>query len=100
VSDPTSIWSCHPGARWRAGATLLAALLIAGCSRHGVERAGSASATPPGATVAIAGTLFNGSDPDQIRAYLQTVKEITPVKFDVQWSPATVAVSKVKGCEV
>lgn len=44
--------------------------------------------------MAIAGTLFNGSDPDQIRAYLQTVKEITPVKFDVQWSPDTVAVSK------
>jgi hypothetical protein len=44
--------------------------------------------------VAIAGTLFNGSDPDQIRAYLQTVREITPVKFDVQWSPDTVAVSK------
>jgi hypothetical protein len=44
--------------------------------------------------VAIAGTLFNGSDPEQIRAYLRTVKEITPVKFDVQWSPDTVAVSK------
>lgn len=89
-------------------ATLLAVLLIASCSRHAVEGAGSSPtpgastaslAAPPGsrprgATVAIAGTLFNGSDPEQIRAYLRTVKEITPVKFDVQWSPDTVAVTK------
>lgn len=82
-------------------------LLLCGCSRHAAEGAGSAQTTgaggatvsaqpggPRGATVAIAGTLFNGSDPEQIRAYLQTVKEITPAKFDVQWSPDTVAVSK------
>lgn len=88
-------------------AATLSTLLLCGCSRHAAERAGAAPTTgsnsapvaaqpgrPRGATVAIAGTLFNGSDPDEIRAYLQTVKEITPVKFDVQWSPATVAVSK------
>lgn len=96
MSDKTHIWRGYrPGVWCGASASLLAALLVSSCSRHGAERAGSAApAGPPGATVAIAGTLFNGSDPDQIRAYLQTVKEITPVKFDVQWSPDTVAVSK------
>jgi hypothetical protein len=49
---------------------------------------------PPAASLAVAGTLFNGSDPDQIRAYLRTVREISPTKFDVQWSRDTVAVSK------
>jgi hypothetical protein len=96
VSDETHLCrSCCRGAWWGVPATLLAALLVSSCSRHGAERVGAAApARPPGATVAIAGTLFNGSDPDQIRAYLQTVKEITPVRFDVQWSPDTVAVSK------
>lgn len=51
---------------------------------------------PPGATLAVAGTLFDGSDAEQIRAYLQTVREIKPTKFEVQWSPDTVAVSKAE----
>lgn len=72
----------------------MAALLVAGCSRHSVQSAAQSSGTPPGATLAVAGTLFDGSDPEQIRAYLRTVREIRPTKFDVQWSPQTVAVSK------
>jgi hypothetical protein len=93
VSDKT-LWRGGRSRQSGALATGLAALLVSSCSRHALERTGSADSRPPGATVAIAGTLFNGSDPDQIRTYLQTVKEITPVKFDVQWSPDTVAVSK------
>ncbi len=84
-------------------------LLTVGCSRHAGQEAASPSATtapggtgpsaaapakPPGATLAVAGTLFSGDDPEQIRAFLQTVKEIKPAKFNVQWSPDTVAVSK------
>ena len=70
---------------------------MAGCSRHAGEKAATGSgapAKPPGATLAVAGTLFTGEDADQIRAYLQTVKEIRPAKFSVQWSPNTVAVGK------
>jgi len=81
--------------------------LIAGCSRNGSHEAAAtggpstggtgtsatAAARPPGATLAVAGTLFTG-DADQIRGYLQTVKEIKPGKFDVQWSADTVPVSK------
>jgi hypothetical protein len=72
----------------------MAALLVAGCSRQANQTATQSSGRSQGATLAVAGTLFNGSDPDQIRAYLRTVREIRPTKFDVQWSPDTVAVSK------
>jgi hypothetical protein len=73
--------------------------LMAGCGRHGGEPAGSPGAgnaatpasglpgvpaqsagKPPGATLAVAGTLFDGDDVDQIRAYLKTVKEIVPAR--------------------
>ncbi len=90
----------------RAWLVAVLALLVAGCGRNAGHEAAppapssvsGATATggtsrPPGATLAVAGSLFTG-DSDQIRAYLQTVKEIKPAKFDVQWSPDTVAVSK------
>lgn len=91
----------------RAWLVIVLTLLVAGCGRnasHQVAPSGGSSvgdsaalagapARPPGATLAVAGSLFTG-DADQIRAYLRTVKEIKPAKFDVQWSPDTVAVSK------
>ena len=67
----------------------MAALLVAGCSRQAGGPAGPGAAARTGGTLAVSGTLFNGSDPDQIRAYLRTVREITPTKFDVQWSANT-----------
>jgi hypothetical protein len=85
---------------------VLVALLVGGCSRHASQQASpgtssavpsassaGAPAKPPGATLAVAGSLFTG-DTDQIRGYLQTVKEIKPAKFDVQWNADTVPVSK------
>jgi hypothetical protein len=85
---------------------VVAALLVGGCSRHASQQASpgtssagpsassaGAPAKPPGATLAVAGSLFTG-DTDQIRGYLQTVKEIKPAKFDVQWNADTVPVSK------
>ncbi|HLW23814.1 MAG TPA: hypothetical protein VKT22_05560 [Steroidobacteraceae bacterium] len=47
-----------------------------------------------GATLANAGQVLDGSDPDAIRAYLQSVKEIKPTRFSVKWSPDTVAIGK------
>ena len=102
------------GSRLPRGAMAFTLLcLMAGCSRHGGEPAGlpgtgnaatpasgqpgvpaQSAGKPPGATLAVAGTLLDGDDVDQIRAYLKTVKEIVPAKFDVQWSADTVAVSK------
>lgn len=57
----------------------------------GTAAAGSAM---PGATLGIAGHLFEGGDRDAIRTYLQTVHEIKAARFDVKWSPATVAVGR------
>jgi hypothetical protein len=45
-------------------------------------------------SLAIAGQLMDGADQAAIRAYLQTVKELKPKRFSVQWSPDTVAVSR------
>jgi hypothetical protein len=89
------------GARWRWGVALgclLAVASLAGCGKKSepgsAAPAAVASGPPPGATLAIAGQFFDGSDPAAIRAYLQSVREIKPKKFDVQWSPDTVAVGR------
>ena len=77
---------------------VLTLLAIAGCSKRsatGAPEAGlPAAERPPGSSLAIAGQLFRGDDPAAIRAYLQTVKEIKPTKFEVEWNPATVPVSR------
>jgi hypothetical protein len=80
--------------RLALGAAL--ALALAACARHNPpgSPAPGVSQRPPGSTLAIAGDLFTGEDPAAIRAYLQSVKEVKPTRFDVQWNPATVAVSR------
>jgi len=81
---------------WVVGSALLVAL--SACSKHPTgspESAASPAARhPAGATLAIAGDRFTGDDPAAIRAYLQTVREVKPTSFDVEWNPATVAVSR------
>lgn len=74
--------------------------LLSGCKKRPQTGATAAAAStpagsaPPGATLGIAGHLFKGSDRDAIRTYLQTVHEIKAARFDVKWSPATVAVGR------
>jgi len=87
--------------RWRWGVLIggmAAAAVLASCGKKSepglAAPAAEASGPPPGATLAIAGQFFDGSDPAAIRAYLQSVKEIKPTKFDVQWSPDTVAIGR------
>ncbi len=67
-----------------------------GGSSRGAPAAGSEQGPtpPPGATLAIAGQMFDGSDPAAIRAYLKSVTEVKPKRFDVKWNPATVAVDR------
>jgi hypothetical protein len=80
---------------------ILAFFTLAGCSKRsatppvtGAPESAAPVGPPPGATLAIAGQFFDGSDPAAIRAYLQTVREVKPTKFEVQWSPDTVAIGR------
>jgi hypothetical protein len=80
---------------------ILACFALAGCSKRSATPPVTAApegaapgGPPPGATLAIAGQFFDGSDPAAIRAYLQTVREVKPTKFEVQWSPDTVAIGR------
>jgi hypothetical protein len=71
--------------------------LLAGCKRgqQSTSRPAEQSAKPPvGSTLAIAGRMLSGADQTTIRSYLQTVQEVKPKKFSVQWSPDTVPVSR------
>jgi len=79
---------------WVIGSALLVAL--SACSKHptGGPESAAAARRPAGATLAIAGDLFTGDDPAAIRAYLQSVREVKPTSFDVEWNPATVAVGR------
>jgi hypothetical protein len=54
-----------------------------------------ATEKPPAAsTLAIAGRMLDDADQATIRGYLQTVQEVKPKKFSVQWSPTVVPVSR------
>ncbi|MEO7103882.1 MAG: hypothetical protein ABI311_10910 [Gemmatimonadaceae bacterium] len=81
-------------------ACVVTGFLVTGCGKGGDKQATAAppastvSKPPAGATLAVAGKLLTGNDPNAIRGYLQTVKEIQPSKFEVKWNPATVAVDK------
>ena len=74
-----------------------AAVLLSGCKRgqQNTSRPAKESTKPPnGSTLAIAGRMLAGADQTTIRSYLQTVQEVKPKKFSVQWSPDTVPVSR------
>ena len=72
------------------------AALLAGC-KHGQQetsRLGERAKAPSGSTLGIAGRMLDGADRATIRTYLQTVQDVKPKKFSVQWSPDTVPVSR------
>jgi hypothetical protein len=51
----------------------------------------SAQPTPDHSKLPWVGGILQGDDPDALKAYLSSVKEVTPTKFKVEWNPATVA---------
>ncbi|MDQ1388426.1 MAG: hypothetical protein QOF56_1880 [Acidobacteriaceae bacterium] len=70
--------------------------LLAGC-KHGQQdtsRPGEQTKPPSGSTLGIAGRMLDGADQATIRTYLQTVQDVKPKKFSVQWSPDTVPVTR------
>ena len=77
------------------------ALIGGGCgdrtaSQVPVAKAPEEPSKPPrkGEKPPWAGGIIHGDDPDSLKAYLASVKEVTPTKFNVEWSPATVAFDK------
>ncbi|MBV9344237.1 MAG: hypothetical protein JO341_06555 [Gammaproteobacteria bacterium] len=81
---------------------LATALLCNGCSRHANDapRTGAAAPAHTGsgggapAAPAWAGVPLRGNDTAALRTYLRTVQEVKPKRFEVHWSPATVAIDK------
>jgi hypothetical protein len=76
-------------------AILLPLVFLSACSRHTEP---TSSATQNAASGAgggpWVGTALRGNDPAALRAYIESVAEITPRKFKVEWNPATVAIDR------
>ena len=73
------------------------ALALTSCARHGAPPAGPGTApttVAQGAAVPWAGHVLRGTDPQALRQYLLTVREVKPIRFQVRWNPATVAIDK------
>jgi|HubBroStandDraft_6_1064221.scaffolds.fasta_scaffold103429_2 hypothetical protein len=84
-------------ARW--GLSLLsgcaaALLLLAGCSKRTTQETPPAAAQQPPRPATFNSHLMLGADQAAIRSYLQSVHEVKPKKFEVQWSADTVPVSR------
>ena len=73
---------------------VLAALALGACSKSaGPGKAGNTAQEGPQQTSAIP-QLAGGADQQAIRRYLESVKEIKAKKFDVQWNPDVIPVSR------
>lgn len=72
------------------------ALALASCARHAAPIRGpsGAPASSAGPSPPWVGHALRGSDPQALRQYLLTVREVKPIRFRVRWNPATVAIDK------
>ena len=83
--------------RWGVLLAVVMAALLVGCKRgqQNTSRPGEQPTTrPSGSKLAIAGRMLEGADQATIASYLQSVQEVKPTKFFVQWSPDTIPVSR------
>ena len=77
-----------------------AALCLAGACGHSSAPSASGTAEAPGAgkkpgeAPVWAGVPLRGNSTEALRAYLNSVEEVKPKRFEVQWNPATVAIDK------
>ncbi|HEY7964945.1 MAG TPA: hypothetical protein VID49_12590, partial [Steroidobacteraceae bacterium] len=75
----------------------LSVCLAGACSRAPAPATSSAPApsAPKVAGAAVwSGVPLRGNSTEALRTYLNTVEEIKPKRFEVQWSPAVVAIDK------
>jgi hypothetical protein len=71
--------------------------VLASCKRdqQSASKPPEQPAKPPTASTSeVAARMLDGADQATIRNYLQTVQEVKPKKFSVQWSPDAVPVSR------
>jgi hypothetical protein len=79
---------------WLA-AFLLPLVFLSACSKHTEPTSTASPGTAPGANGGQwVGTTLRGNDPAALRAYIESVTEIAPRKFKVEWNPATVALDR------
>jgi hypothetical protein len=77
-------------------ACALGVIALGGCGKRSAQQASeSAPGSPSEPHSSSNGKQFvNGADQAAIRAYLESVHEVKPIKFDVEWSADTVPVSR------
>lgn len=75
--------------RTRVAALILPILVLQACSKQREPPAAAAAAAGPWV-----GTALHGNDAAALRAYIESVAQVTPRTFKVQWSPATVAIDR------
>jgi hypothetical protein len=81
--------------RTYVAAILLPVILLSACSKRTEPGSIATPVTVPDATGGPwVGTTLHGNDTGALRAYIESVAEITPKNFKVEWNPATVAIDR------
>ncbi len=76
-------------------AILLPVIFLSACSKRTEPGSIATPVTVPDATGGPwVGTTLHGNDTGALRAYIESVAEITPKNFKVEWNPATVAIDR------
>jgi len=76
-------------------AILLPVIFLSACSKRTEPGSIATPVTVPDAAGGPwVGTTLHGNDTGALRAYIESVAEITPKNFKVEWNPATVAIDR------
>ena len=78
----------------RVAALLVAVAVLGACGKHGEPLPAATPAAVARAAGPWVGAALHGNDAAALRAYIESVAEVTPRTFKVQWSPATVAIDR------
>jgi len=86
---------CHRSWRARVAIILLPIIFLSACGKHAEPTSTATQAAIPSANGGSwVGAPLRGDDADALRAYIESVDEITPKKLKLEWNPATVAIDR------